>query len=365
SDNGPSVARVTIQTADWQDCGIGIVVAQRPLTLLVPSHLIELVEQGQSPSIQVNGIAYEDPKILPTPALQRDYLSVLRFPKRRQRDLSSAHLPKRNVPLVPGQSVSLQRLPSEASASGTVIDVREQGDGSSIITDIKVAKGDSGSPLLVSGKLAAVCQGMIHNEGAVAVPLSDGSLVELRKLRRRYRTNIVSMLISALLVVTLALGGFAIYSANSFTLASTEVPEDGSLVTAFNAQRLTLRSSWTRSFRTPIQASLAFSADSLGDPNRVAVGTLYQEGLNGQLIVLDSLGRDLWSYEIPFGECIYSSSIETYDGFFPIIIYPADLNLDGKNELLVVFVHDHFYPCKLVVFSLTGEVLAEYWHPGY
>ncbi|MCK5586031.1 hypothetical protein KAJ02_08155, partial [Candidatus Bipolaricaulota bacterium] len=348
ADNGLSVAGVTIQATDWQDSGIGIVIAQRPLTLLVPSHLIELVEQGKSHNIQVNGISYEDPKILPTPALQRDYLSVLQFPKRRQRDLSSAHLPKRNVPLAPGQSVSLQRLPSETSASGTVIDVREQGDGSSIITDNKVAKGDSGSPLLVSGKLAAVCQGMIHNEGAVAVPLSDGSLVELRKLRRRYRVNIVSMLISALLVVILALGSFALYSANSFTLASIEVPEDGSLVTAFNAQRITLRSSWTRSFRTPIQTSRAFSADSVGDANRVAVGTLYQEGLNGQLIVLDSLGRDLWSYEIPFGECIYSSSIETYDGFFPIIIYPADLNLDGRNELLVVFVHGYFYPCKLV-----------------
>jgi hypothetical protein len=363
-----AVTRLTIQTTDWQDSGIGIVVAQRPLTLLVPSHLIELIEQERSCEIQVNGITYTNPTILAAPALQRDYLSVLQFPKERQRELSSAQLPKQGIQLIPGQSVTLQRLPTETNTTGTVIDVREQGDGSSVITDITVSRGDSGSPLLVSGKLAAICQGMVDSEGsgsAIAVPLSDEGLAELKKLRRKYRVSVISTLIASFLAVVLALGGFAIYSSNSFTLAGIEVAEEGGFVTARNAQSLTLIPTWTRSFRTPIRHSLAFSTDTLGEPNRVAVGTLYQEGLNGQLIVLDSLGRDLWSYEIPPGECIYSSSVETYDGFFPIIIYPADLDLDGKNELLVVFVHDHFYPCKLVAFSLAGELLAEYWHPGY
>ncbi|MCK5828451.1 hypothetical protein KAH43_08015, partial [Candidatus Bipolaricaulota bacterium] len=46
-------------------------------------------------------------------------------------------------------------------------------------------------------------------------------------------------------------------------------------------------------------------------------------------------------------------------------IYTSDLDQDGITELLVVFVHTHFFPCKLVVFSMSGDILAEYWHPGY
>lgn len=369
SGNGLSVARVVIQAPDWQDSGIGIVVARHPLTLLVPSHLIELIEQGTSHEIQVNGVPYENAKILPTPALQRDHLSVLQFPRKHQRDLTSAHLPKHSVHLAAGQSISLQRFSAETSASGTVIDVREQGDGSSIITDIAVVTGDSGSPLFVFGKLAAICQGMIQHEGAgnaVAVPLSHDSLAELKKVNRRYRISVIGMLMGAFLAVILSFAGFAIYSANSFTIAGIEVSEDGSTVTATNAQAVTLNPSWTRSFNAPIRRSLVLSTETGGNLNRVAIGTQCDGDTNGAITLLNSTGRPLWSYSVPDGECVYSGAErEAYNGFLVDRIYTSDLDQDGNTELLVVFVHNHFFPCKLVVFSMSGDILAEHWHPGY
>lgn len=367
SDNGLSVARVVIQAVDYQDSGIGIVVARQPLALLVPSHLIELVEQGQARAITINGIKYEDATILPTPALQRDHLSIIQFRKKRPRDLTSAHLPRRSVQLRPCQSIALQRLAPESHTTGKILDVRERGDGVSVITNIEVSAGDSGSPLLVSGQLAGVCQGMIHREGigtAVAVPLSHDSLSELRKLRHRYQTSLLSVLCAALFAVVVMFGGFALYSSRTFSLASIEVPEDGSMVLARNAHALTLRPSWSRSFDTPIRHSLAFSSQVGGDRNRIAVGTAYKDGMNGAINLLDSRGNTVWSYSVPDGECVYSTTELTFDGYLVDIIHIADLNEDGLNELLVAFVHARLEACKLLVFDLSGEILAEYWHPG-
>ena len=368
SSRGLSIARVTIEAENCQDSGVGIVIARRPLTLLVPSHLIELVEQGKPHEIHINGVPHERARILPTPALQRDYLSVIQFPKKSSQVLSSTQLPKRSLSLVPGQSVSLQRATSEPNTLGTVIDVREQGNGSSIITDIEVATGDSGSPLLVAGKLAAICQGMIQHEGAgnaVAVPLTRDSLAELRQASRRYRINVFGLLISALLAALLCFASFAIYSANSFSLAGIEVSEDGSMVTATNAQQVTLNRSWTTSFNSPIRRSLALASSTDGHLDRVAIGTQVEMDVNGAFTLLNSKGHPLWSYSVPDGECIYSTGTETYNTFVPDGIYTSDLDQDGETELLVVFVHNHFFPCKLVVFSMDGEILSEFWHPGY
>ena len=368
SNSEPSVARVLIQAADCQDLGIGIVVAQRPLSLLVPSHLIEMVEQKQSLAILINGIPHEARRILPMPALQRDHLSILQFGKKRSRDLTSTHLPGKGIHLHAGQPISLQRLPPKSNSPGRIVEVIERGDGSSVITDIEVSSGDSGSPLLVSGQLVAVCQGMIqHKESstAVAVPLSHDGLSELRKLRRRYRINLLSTLIASLLAVAVVFGGFAIYSVSTFSLAAIEVPEDGSMLTASNLHSLTLKPTWSRSFDTPIRRSAVFRSRVEGGNDRIAVGTIYEDGINGAINLLDSRGNTVWSYSVPNGECIYSTTDLIYDGYLVDVIHIADLDEDGSNELLVSFVHDHFFPCKLVIFSMAGNILAEYWHPGY
>jgi len=359
------IAQVTIQANDLQDSGIGIVVARRPLTLLVPGHLLELIEQGQASRLLVNGIPYESTSVLPTPALQRDFLSVIQFRKKRQRGLTPANLPRRCPQLGPGQRVLMQKLASESSVAGKIVDIREQGGGTSLITDIGVSIGDSGSPLMVSRKLAAVCQGMAQDEHAVAVPLSPGGLTELRKLRRRYRIGLLSSLTAALLAVSIVFGGFAVYSSNTFSLASIEVSEDGRALVARNAHALTLKPTWSRSFDTPVHQATVFSSQSEGKLDRIAVGTSYEDGTDGAIYLINSNGDILWSYSVPDGDCVYSDSDMTFDGYLVDVIHVADVNEDGSNELLVAFAHNHYYPCKLLVFDLAGEIWAEYWHPGY
>lgn len=364
----PSTVCITIQAADCQDTGLGIVIARHPLTLLVPRHLVELVEQGQSQSIFIDDVPCDGARILPAPALQRDHLSILRFRRTLPRKWTSIRIPRTPFPLSEGQTVQIQRSTSQPSGLGRICDVRDRGDGCSVITDIAVSSGDSGSPLLVDNQLAAVCQGMIQGEGsgtAVAVPLSEESLTELRMLRRRYRISLVSALLAALLLVSATFGGFAVYSANTFSLAAIEIADDGSQVTARNAQAPTLKPSWSRSFDTPIRRSIVFPTRVGGDSNRIAVGTAYRDGMDGAIHLLNSNGKILWSYSVPDGECVYSSAAWVYDGFLVDVIHVADLDEDGVNEILVSFVHNHDEPCKLVTFDLQGRILSEYWHPGY
>jgi len=81
--------------------------------------------------------------------------------------------------------------------------------------------------------------------------------------------------------------------------------------------------------------------------------------------MLNSNGNILWTHSVPDGECIYSTDEQVYNGFLVDGIYTSDLDQGGDTELLVVFVHNNFFPCKLVVLSMVGDILAEHWHPGY
>lgn len=365
-----SAVRVLVRSSDSEDRGVGIVVVRRPFTLLVPTHLIVLVEDGKAASVVVGETELTTARIVPAPALERDHLSLLRFGRGGPRRLPNARLPRRAVRWSAGQPIAWEG-PEDAPPrrrAGRVVDVRERHDGTSIVTDIQVAPGESGGAVLVSGRLAGVCQGMTgsgRSTSAVAVPLSDDGLSELRRIRQRIRIRARAAASATLLVLVLVVGGFALHSRQSFVLASAEVPEDGSRLVAYNAQRLTLWTSWHRSFETPIRRYDLIAESEGGDPIYVAVGTIPLGGVNGAFVLLDRTGQELWSYSVRDGECIYNSDEETFDRYLVDGIYAADLDGDEKNELLVVFVHDHFYPCKLVVFDPSGEILAEYWHPGY
>ncbi len=370
SERRRSVVRVTIRAADCQDTGVGVVIARRPYVVLVPGHLLGLLEEGRSTSVLVDGAPCGGATILPSPALGRDCLSVLRLHGHGKcaRGVVPIHVPKSPDNLSVGQSVSTRSPLHEPGMKGRIIDVRDRADGVSIVTDIPISSGDSGSPVLASGRLVAVCQGMMRRFGidsAVAVPLSQDGLRELRGLRRRFRANLITALGAALLAAIIAFAGFTVYSLNTFTLASIRVSEDGGELIGMNAQKLTLHSSWIRSFDTPIRRTEVYSSQVDGAADRIAVGTQYANGINGAICVLDSAGRTLWSYAVPDGECIYASSTETYDGYLVDVIHVADLDQDGSNEILVAFVHVNHEPCKLVVFDRSGTLLAEYWHPGY
>jgi len=365
-----SAVRVVVRSPDSEDRGVGIVIARRPLTVLVPSHLIVLLEDGDATSIIVESTEYPRAAILATPSLQSDHLTILRFGRRGSRDLANIRLPKRPFRLTPGQSVSLCGPAGDdpRERPGRVVDVRERGDGTSVLTDIEVTHGESGSAVLVSDRLAGICQGMTADGDAgtaIAVPLSVGSLTELRRIRRRVRIRAYSAALTALLAVAIAFGAFGLHSWRSFRLAGIEVQEDGSYVAAHNERIVTIWRTWHRSFETPIRRAELIPEDASGAAAFVAIGTIPRDEHNGAFVLLDRFGEEVWRYAVPDGECIYSTEEEVFDRYLVDRIYQADLTADGAPELLVVFVHDHFFPCKLVVFDLAGEILAEYWHPGY
>ena len=365
---GRAVVRLALRASDCEDIGAGIVVSRRPLTLLVPRHLIELIDEGRADAILVDGTSCEGVDVLPSPALQDDDLALLRVRSCRIRKLSSIPLPNRLRSPRIGESVRFVRPQSSVPSDGTIQSVRTEGGGVSIATDVPVTAGDSGCAVMVDGALSAVCQGMAQRDGsshALAVPLSEAGLIELRRVRRRIRMNAIGALAGVLAAIALAFLSFSVYSSRHFVLGSVEVTEDGGVLTGRNQKLLTLHVSWTRSFPTSIFEFEPFSAAVGGPVDLVAVGTRYEIGSNGTFYLLDARGRIQWSYAVPDGECIYASESETYDGYIAAVIHAADLDDDGTNEILVAFVHNHHEPCKLMVFSLQGEVLGEYWHPGY
>ncbi|MBU0595460.1 hypothetical protein KJ567_02085 [Candidatus Bipolaricaulota bacterium] len=368
--NRISAVRVSVRAEGTEDVGVGIVVARRPLTILVPSHLITLIEQGDAIDVIVHGTSYSRFRILASPSLQADHLSLLRFGRRRSAALARIRLPKHPIPLRPGQDIRLLGAEADQTEgrSGKVVDVQAYGDGVSIVTDIEVRSGDSGSAIVASGRLAAICQGMVTSGGpgtAVAVPLSTDGLLELRRARNRARLRTVVAVAAAHVAIAAAGGAIVCQSWQSFSPSSLDVADDGRHIIVRNAHSPSIRSSWTRSFETSIRCYELIPKRVGGETSYVAVGTGPEGGVNGAFILFDRIGRELWRNSVQDGECIYSTEDEIYDRYLVDGIYYGDLDMDGTDELLVSFVHDHFHPCKLVVLSLAGETLAEYWHPGY
>lgn len=56
---------------------------------------------------------------------------------------------------------------------------------------------------------------------------------------------------------------------------------------------------------------------------------------------------------------------EQFSNFRPISVEVADLNYDGKFEIIVNQIHIPYYPSVTKVFSIKGEKIIEIWHPGH
>lgn len=311
---------------------------------------------------------------MPSPMLEREHLCALRLLGRPPADLKTATLPRRAAHISVEDKLAVLRPcdGGEARIEGSIEEVLDRGDGQSVVTDIVAKQGDSGSPLLMDHTVIGVCQGMRPNGGsstAVAVPFSDAARKELRRIALHGRRVACAC---SLLVVLMLFGAVAVRSWTTFALAGVDGPmntiedvETPNTITAHNAQLLTLRPTWRRTFPTAVRWWKAFPAEVGSSQDRVAIGTRIEEGIPGSLFLLDEMGRIQWSYTVPDGECVFSDETQTYDGFYVYRIFIGDLTGDGANEVLASFVHNDWYPCKVVIFSLDGEILGEYWHPGY
>jgi len=356
--------RLMLQTEEYEDAGVGIVISRRPFILLVPDHVLTLMEQGVD-TILVDDREFTNARRLLAPALAKDHLALLQLGGRDLKHVAPVRLPRSPVDLSIGRPI---RVISAGSTSrfGTVAEIQMHGEQWSVVTDVDVRPGESGSALMVGNELAGVCQGRVTTDQggrAVAVPLSCDALRELRRVRNRRRVRTLTVLTSLLLIAALGFGAIAVRSSTTFALAGVEVED--SMVTARNGQSLTFRPTWTQTFETPIFTHSLIAGEPGEEPTHLGVGTIPKETVDGAFILLNQLGNEVWRYSVPQGECIYEDEGEVYDLFLVTHIVPYDLDQDDEQELLVVFVHSNFYPTKLMAFEMTGEILAEYWHPGY
>jgi len=361
-----TAVRVVLQSQDVEDTGVGVVISRQPLTLLVPDHVLVLLEENVD-SILVDDEEFTEARRLPAPALAKDHLALLQLGRKGLKNISPVRLPR--FPATFGVGRPIRVIGTEPPPKrGSVAEILRRGEELSVITNIDIQPGESGSALMIGEELVGVCQGRVTTDGvgrAVAVPISQDGLRELRRVRNRRRARTLTVLTSLLLVATLSVVAVAVRSSITFELAAIDVEEGSPTITAQNGQSLTFRSTWSQTFDTPIRRFDMISPVAGGDPSHVAVGTIPEDRTNGAFILLDERGDELWRYSVPDGECIYQSPSKTYDLYLVDRIYCEDPDADGENELLIVFVHDHHEPCKLVVFEFSGEIIGEYWHPGY
>ena len=333
-----SVVSVVVSSSEGEDRGVGVVFSERPLTILVPLHLVVTLEADSDVRVLINGEEWTNPRLLKTPGLERDDLGLLRLSGGGARGLSGVRLPRHAPAVVAGQAVSLYashdgRLDSR---EGHILEVTRQGDGSTILTDIAVSPGDSGSALVADNQLVGICQGMQPGEGAgnaIGVPLSNESLRELRRFRQRAGVRWLIGLLGGILVVLVGLVTFWGVSQQTFVIGGIERMEDARSLRVSNARTFSLAPFWTRTFASPIFCYSHVAECPGGCCSHVAVGTSSVDGDFGALTLLDSRGDIEWSYEVPDGECIYVSDEEVYDGFFPDLLLSGDLDGDGTNEL--------------------------------
>jgi hypothetical protein len=87
------------------------------------------------------------------------------------------------------------------------------------------------------------------------------------------------------------------------------------------------------------------------------------ESQEGKLICLDEKGKEIWNFdggkELKIGGKVYFKDyrIKGFDVF--------DLDKDGSKEIMVFSVHDPDYPCQLAILDQCGNIKMEYWNFGY
>ena len=381
------VAQLSIESPEFVDTAVCLVVRRKPFTVLVPSHALTALEEGLARSIRIDGHRRIGAEIVPCAVLERDHLSLVRFHGKAPACLAPARFPRVPVAAIPGQNATLigPSKDSHQRHTGRLVEAKLQGSHVTLRTDIAVVPGQSGSPLFVQQRLCGICMGREREDHAVAVLLSHEGLRELRRLQSEWVRGLlpVSVCLATLAlaavsiplaagVLALGLILLAIRSWTGFSLAGVEGPPNKpsprglyvDTITASNGHAFTLRRTWRRTFATCISWWTLFPSRVGGESDHIAVGTRNEEGTAAYVHLLDRRGRLRWKYTVPDGECVYNGD-ESFDGYHVYRVYAADLTGDGRSEIIAIFIHNNWYPCKLVVFDLDGRILGEYWHPGF
>ena len=372
-NHATGIVGIEFETDAYTEKCVGIVIKSKPLIIIVPQHAAQSIEDGVVLTTMVDGIAFSNVDVLTDAHLAGVHLTALQLVNPdRQQTWSPLPMPRKANQVLPGDSVSIQTREGDERAAksrqGRAVSIMTDLDGSSIETDIPIEHGQSGSPILQQGRLCGIVQGQKSRSGsenvALGIPLNTGALKQLRQLQQVKWKKLAARALLILLIAALPFGLFQMMGNRSYPIEGVEVLDDRQTVTVRRNAAFPARSSWTYLVDTKVFTVEPIASSVLGSHDLIAIGSAATPDGNGYLALLSSSGKLLWTYSIPEGECIYQGNDES-DWFSATHIYPSDLDLDGKNELIVAFAHMTWRPAKLMVFELDGTILAEYWHPGY
>jgi hypothetical protein len=103
--------------------------------------------------------------------------------------------------------------------------------------------------------------------------------------------------------------------------------------------------------------------DGDGRPEILFNASLYESSTPfGKLICYDSAGKVRWEYRYgrvkKWGDRVFSNH---YRGRL-VRVVPSG----GRNYILISAVHHTWFPCQVSLLDgITGELVSEYWHPGW
>jgi hypothetical protein len=100
-----------------------------------------------------------------------------------------------------------------------------------------------------------------------------------------------------------------------------------------------------------------------GHPEILFAARTQNEAENADLLCFDHKGKELWKFrggrELKFGSKIFSSD------YRPRGFDVADINNDGKLEVIAVYIHYPEWPTQLIVLDSGGGLMGEYWNSGH
>ena len=364
--NLPNAAvSICIRSQTEKSYGVGIVIQRKPLIIMVPSHLATAIEMGTAISITLNGMSAAMPAVISSSDLSHDGIILLKFkPAPKGLAVHPIKLPERRPKLALHDKVTVVSSKLTVVHKETeIVEIHEKAGEKSIVTDLTIEPGMSGSALLHKGKLAAICQGMTAEHRAIAIPLSNPTLRNLTaKTKRKKRTLTSISLVSLLsILVLLIASGYSPFA--HFSIGEIKLDNGNKSIIIYGKKSFLLSPTYRHSYLSSI-TSTAIAKDSQGH-QYIVVGTAYSEQNNGEVSLLDSRGHELWNYRVPQEACVYNTPYRIFTDFTVVKVAAHDLNNDSQDEIVVAIQGHHWYPSALIILDLNGNVIGQYWNPGF
>ncbi len=219
-----AVVSLSILTEHGEDRGTGVILHRKPLLLLVAQHVVAALEEDAGARVQVEGTLCRRVRLVSCEAFEQDHVAVVQTADSDVRASIRAIVPRRAPHLAPGHSVQVDCCATADARphEGRIVSVKNRTRGATLVTDVPVQPGDSGSGVFCNRQLVAVCQGMVPGERgrtAVAVPLSRETLRRLRRLQHRWMLRRSVPRLSTACLTLVVLGSLILGSSSEINTA--------------------------------------------------------------------------------------------------------------------------------------------------